>query len=239
LLGPKAFLQCLRSVSVKEIISVSAETLNNLISWGPVVDGVVLTGGPDVMMKAGNLSNHVPVMAGGNRNEGSAFIQQIAGRDFNSIEYAGLAFLFWGEKSEKVLEEYEASAYPSPYWALSAAVGDFLLKCPNRMVVNYLSDVSVPTYLYEFTHNSTQFLWTFPGNPDLACYHGAEIVFVFGDHYYPFTEKEWELAQMMMTYWTNFARNGDPGTVNGVTWNQYSPPKDTNIVFDLDVSFEF
>jgi len=55
------------------------------------------------------------------------------------------------------------------------------------MVTHYLSQLSIPTYLYEFAHNSSKvfvstsndrqkFWWQFSGNPALGSYHRAEVI---------------------------------------------------------------
>ena len=57
--------------------------------------------------------------------------------------------------------------------------------------------------------------------------HGEELAFLFhnaplaGFHY---TEDEEELSQQLITYWTNFARHGNPNGANShFDWPQFTP----------------
>ena len=46
----------------------------------------------------------------------------------------------------------------------------------------------------------------------------------------PFTEADWELSEHMISCWTGFARNGNPG--NG--WEAYTQDKPEYMIFNLD-----
>uniref|UniRef100_A0A5K3F5P4 COesterase domain-containing protein n=1 Tax=Mesocestoides corti TaxID=53468 RepID=A0A5K3F5P4_MESCO len=110
---------------------------------------------------------------------------------------------------------------------LEAISSDRSFKCPAidfaQALVNQnrpahwkpaLRSITRPTYFYEFVHRTESLPW-----PKWAgTMHGYEIEYVFGmpyspvfaENYYRFTDAERELSDKMMTYWTNFARTGDP-----------------------------
>lgn len=62
-------------------------------------------------------------------------------------------------------------------------------------------------YVYFFEH-------PLPGD-EAGAFHSAELWYVFGSLDYcwrPFTEEDYRLADEMMIYWSNFMKNGQPGT---------------------------
>lgn len=72
------------------------------------------------------------------------------------------------------------------------------------------------TYFYRFSH-------TPPGEEGAS--HGAEMQYVF-DHLdlkpLAWTEKDRDVANAMASYWTNFARSGDPNGENLPQWPQFN-----------------
>ncbi|CAL8104687.1 unnamed protein product [Calicophoron daubneyi] len=78
---------------------------------------------------------------------------------------------------------------------------------------------TLPVYFYEFQHRTVSVPW-----PEwTGTMHGYEIEYVFGipfsPHFqatfYRFTDEERRLSDMLMTYWANFARSGDPNILPG------------------------
>ncbi len=53
---------------------------------------------------------------------------------------------------------------------------------------------------------------------------------------YNFTIQENQLADAMTLFWTNFAKNFNPGSFNGVTWPELG--HDLNLVLDEKLSIE-
>ena len=66
-----------------------------------------------------------------------------------------------------------------------------------------------PVYAYRFDRR-------LPGEPNTA-YHSSELWFIFKtlkNSRRPFTAADYELADRMMDYWTNFAKFGNPNGNN-------------------------
>ncbi|XP_013395721.1 cholinesterase 1 [Lingula anatina] len=106
------------------------------------------------------------------------------------------------------------------------------------------------TYMYEFSHhlNGTSYLemiseasspFKLPDWVEGAT-HGEELPYLFGFERYGkalnrselWNAKDQEISEAVMTYWTNFAKTGNPNLGNTTTdvttstlpiWNQYSP----------------
>ena len=69
----------------------------------------------------------------------------------------------------------------------------------------------------------------------VGAYHGAEIPYVFNHHdtYLVTAKADLRLSKIMMGYWTNFARNGDPNSAELKDWPRYHP--DSRQVLTLDL----
>ena len=65
-----------------------------------------------------------------------------------------------------------------------------------------------------------------------GAFHSSELWYMFksldrGDR--PFTQADWDLAEHVVSCWTNFAKTGDPG----LGWNPYTIDNPEFMVFDL------
>ncbi len=105
----------------------------------------------------------------------------------------------------------------------SAAVqwnADKLFHCPITTEALWHSEAHHPTYEYEFDR-------AIPGQEAQGAVHSAELPYVFGD--FPksgnlagnFAEIDTKLAELIQTYWTNFAKTGDP---SGLGSSPPNPP---------------
>ena len=74
---------------------------------------------------------------------------------------------------------------------------------------------------------------------DIGARHAGEIEYVFGTldslPAVPWEDADRRLSDLMMTYWTNFARTGDPGGPGLPAWPRYSP-QDGPSVLHLDAA---
>lgn len=64
-----------------------------------------------------------------------------------------------------------------------------------------------PLYVYYFDHDV-------PGDDDAGSFHSSELWYIFGTLarcWRPMTGKDYDLSLKMTDYWTNFAKNGNPG----------------------------
>jgi para-nitrobenzyl esterase len=72
---------------------------------------------------------------------------------------------------------------------------------------------------------------------DIGARHAGEIEYVFGAldslPAVPWEDADRRLSELMMTYWTNFARKGDPNGPGLPAWPRYSP-QDGPSVLHLD-----
>jgi para-nitrobenzyl esterase len=76
-------------------------------------------------------------------------------------------------------------------------------------------------YLYRFTRKRE-------GADAYGVYHGAEIPYVFNTHddWLPTNSDDDKLTETIMSYWTNFARTGDPNGAGLPDWPRRKPGAD-------------
>ena len=70
-----------------------------------------------------------------------------------------------------------------------------------------------------------------------GAFHSSDLWFVFKslEHCWrPWTKGDWDLAEKELTYWTNFAKYGDPNGPDGGEWTPYTADKPEFMVFKLD-----
>ncbi|KAL6030748.1 hypothetical protein STEG23_013542 [Scotinomys teguina] len=96
---------------------------------------------------------------------------------------------------------------------------DFMFVVPALQVAHAQSPLA-PVYFYEFQHTSNFFKDDRP--PHVKADHGDEIFFVFGSSFwgskFDFTEEEELLSRRIMKYWANFARHGNPNSMDLPHW---------------------
>lgn len=87
-----------------------------------------------------------------------------------------------------------------------------------------------PIYVYSYDHPQPKDPKTSPkeGGDEFGAsgvVHSAELPYMFGQVHNstkPMTKEDFELSERMVTYWTNFAKYGNPNDKNTVEWKAYT-----------------
>ncbi len=99
-----------------------------------------------------------------------------------------------------------------------------------RLFCELRNKAGQPVYAYQFAHALPD---DEAGSHDMkGAFHSSELWYMFksldrGDR--PFTQADWDLAEHVVSCWTNFAKTGNPG----LGWKPYSADAPEFMVFNL------
>src|SRR5262249_45968767 len=187
--------------------------------WWPIVDGAEIPAPPYTLLQQGAFAK-VPVIIGTNRDEGTLF-EKVLTPVTSDADYQGEVMAAFAAQSQPVLDHYPSSAYPTPGDAASVMFGDDMFTCDTRRVARALAAAGVPVWRYHFEHMPEM-----PLLANIGVHHAAELAFVFENRF--MAADEATFARKIETWWTSFARAGDPGR----DWAQYDPTADAYMVID-------
>lgn len=212
-------LACLRAKSAAELLLALPPNINvagrNATTYQPHVGDAVLPEAPLEAFAAGR-GNPARVMIGANADETAASLPPIP----TDAAYEAAAQATFGPLADRVLAQYPAERFASPWEAMMRATTDAKFVCPVRTILRSL--VGRETWRYFYTHRLENLQRREP-----YAQHGIELLFVFQQlrvaGYRPSANEE-ALAAYMGRAWGAFAGTGEPG------WAPWDDATDTHIV---------
>lgn len=196
---------------------IEAARVKGTIGFPPDVDGKFLTEPVPETYALGKQA-HVPLLAGWNRDEG------------NSQAAQGMTAEQWRTKAEEMFKDRSAEflkLYPgdTDEQASRSAIdygGDaFIAFGTWKWIEAHCKTGDAPVYRYHFE------LAAPPNKFHLGsfAFHSDDIEYVFGTLATRpgavWRPEDWKLSDQMMTYWTNFAKTGDPSGGDVPAWPKY------------------
>ena len=218
-------LENLRGLDAFDLVAQTA----NGYRLPAAIDGHVLTDNPANLFEQGVIESR-PLIVGSNTDEGTMFSQRA---DKMSVgDYRSEMEKEFKTGVKKVLELYPADTQSAIKNALNRSINDVWFAQPSRWMATHMSKKNADTYLYHFAHQSMR--WPAGGSS-----HAAELAFVFGTleeklH----TPSYKKLSDAMITYWTQFAKTGNPNSSESPKWPKYTKRTDQNIRLDKKISVE-
>ena len=180
----------------------------------------------------------------------------------NPIDYGRLLKEAFQMRAPEVAQRYPLTAYPSPAMAWSAIESDRTFVCPQLKTEEELSKhrhvtsrrkhyIQVPVYGYEFADETSPA--GIPFDPELTniqpgAVHMDEVLYLLDmiglPHIwngpqlkYPwFTPEQEDLAEIMIKYWTEFARTGNPNADGLPAWPRTESLDQPGSILRLDVA---
>ncbi|MCI4379552.1 hypothetical protein PGIGA_G00229740 [Pangasianodon gigas] len=243
-------MQCLRSLSTHTVLQAQVQAGSKIINpfrflevfetWGPYVDGELITEQPIAAFQKGHWQSYKPVIMGTTSEEGVIFVYGAFNGSVSVLECIVYTTAIFKQHTLKVLQKYLPVYHKvDKRTMLSQIVTDFVFLCPARCSARAALSMGGAVWMYVFDHApSDHKVWaglTFCY--DHAC-HGAELPFLFDSApvaNFSFTARESRLANQMVCYWGAFAHSGDPNSHREHTpfcrnqrlapWPKYTPAR--------------
>ncbi|HKM92196.1 MAG TPA: carboxylesterase family protein [Prolixibacteraceae bacterium] len=219
------YVQKLGVSSIAELRNISADKLPLGMGMGggwPITDGYVIPDDQHKLYEDGKY-NDTPILIGYNSDEGASFSREKSAEEF----IAGVKVRY-GQFADDLLKAYPVSGNTVPKTARDlmrdAAFGWQTWAWANLQAETGKSKVF---YYYfdqhpDYPEDSPRFGY---GSP-----HGQDVGYVFMnlDSSNPqTTPSDFELSETIGTYWTNFAKNGDPNGEGVAEWTAFSKSNPT------------
>ena len=206
----------LRDLSADDVIS-KFPRMNRV-----AVDGWVLPDFPSKIFAEGK-QNSIVAIAGTNRDEGTMFASR---RPPATVEeYEENLRKRYDDQADAIIEFYGVDEPSEIRPALIQQITDVWFAQPTREFARGMNSKRLDTWLYHFARVSP--MWK-----QLGAAHAAEIPFVFNT--LP-PEKmvgvDKDIADLMMNYWVQFAKTGNPNRDGLPDWPAFSTESDEHFEF--------
>ena len=222
--------RCLRGLPALALVQAAGFGPLDVAPW---VGGVVLPKSPLALVS--ERSKGLPLLIGFNREEDAVFEWPYLADPFTQENWIHTTDNLVGPTDgAKVRALYDTNEYDSLKWAYITMATDAKRGCPTRRLAN-ANVAHAAVYRYLFTH-------AYENNADLAQFrasHAFEEPFLWDNFnfflsYTP-TQGEELLSQRMTSYWTNFAKTGNPNSSGLPVWPAYKTASEPLLVLDNQI----
>ena len=229
--------ECLRAVSTETILD---KGVNYMTTAQVVTDGEVMPESLEKAFSSGHY-NVVPVINGFNTNEGTFFaamMEQDSGKPIDKAGYYQGLKAFFGENDANTL--MKRVSLPAHQANLGQNYADFFGRAKficRTPLMNNLLVKNTPVYSYEFA-DKTAPQFAKPVSFPYAAAHTSDLQYIFRDfkgatgELHKLNPAQEKLSALMVDYWTNFAKTGNPNAKGLPVWGTYQPKTESTLYLD-------
>jgi len=131
--------------------------------------------------------------------------------------------------------------------SLTAMFGDAIFLAGDQKTVSLMSEGSPPVYNYLLTYKGSNTFASFftKSEEDFGVVHGDDLLYLFKSPIYDegveFTEDDTKMIDLMVTYWSNFAKYGNPTPFKDAgiaNWTPVQPDQKNYLDIQLEPSMK-
>jgi para-nitrobenzyl esterase len=210
-------IEALRAKPADELLKAALKLGG--VRFAPNIDGYFLPETAYAIYAAGKQS-HVPLLAGWNADEGN-FRAIFKSDPPTAANFAKRAKELYGDQADAFLKLYPAATDEQAQRSAQDLAGDgFIGFSTWKWLEMQAATGKSPEYRYEFDDAPP----APAGAVSRGAYHSAEIEFVFGalaSKDLPWRPEDFKLSGLMSSYWSNFAKTGNPNGPGLPKWPAY------------------
>ena len=236
----KDSLAALRALPAEDLLKA---VLDGKRWFSPNLDGYFMPRDTIDVYAAGEQS-HVPLLAGWNADEVRAGVvlgkEKVTAKSFTDDTRKR-----FGPAADQMLKVYPAGSDAEALESAASLASDVFIRYATWKWIEMQEKTGEsPVYRYQFDRKipiapGTKINGKLATAEDIGARHAGEIEYVFGA-LDSVPDVTWEagdrpLSDLMMTYWSNFAKSGDPNGPGLPTWPRYRGV-DGALVMHLDVT---
>lgn len=208
----------LRALDTAAILERARLAAGSGVRFGPVRDDYVIDADPANVLGE-RQRNGFPLLIGSNSREGLVALPEDRLEAAIAAEFGANA-----AKAKAIYRLGEGAAANDPLMGTPSQQfsTDSTFRCGNVEAARASAGAGAPTWQYQFEH-------FVPGKEEQGAAHSFEVPYVFGNlsstgfsaaDYGP---ADRALSELMVGYWTNFAKRGNPNGAGLPEWQRYDP----------------